>query len=66
MYIQGEIAQCQPVEYAVVDKSKKNRKIDEQQNVCKEQLKSSHELYFIKSYYAINFNQNVIIKYGST
>ena len=47
MYIQGETAQHQTVEYAVVDKSKKkNRKKDEQQNVRKEQLKSSNELYF--------------------
>ena len=46
MYIQEETAQHQPVEYAVVDKSKKNRKKDEQQNVRKEQLKSSNELYF--------------------
>ena len=44
--IQGETAQHQPMEYAVVDKSKKkNRKKDEQQNVRKEQLKSSNELY---------------------
>ena len=34
MYIQGETAQHQPMEYAVVDKSKKkNRKKDKQQNV---------------------------------